>query len=365
MEITSKYYWKLQKVSPENQELLTLWDNIISSDKSTPITNQSLFMLPLHEHVFPEETLYLAICYQNEEPLTVLPFMHLKQSKYGCSWYDLGTPLHPHVNLFNLPNCDNISHELLFNQLFSDARKWPMKWQRLIIRNLISHDKFEHSYNAGDMAWFNTKDATGIQQIVSKKLVKNFNRLERKLHRDFQPYSLEVCDSSNIQKNLDIFFNLEFESWKHSDKIAVKGNPELEDFYHDLLINFSKSNSSRIYFYRSSENIIAGALGFKLHDTLYIHKTCFNSDYHQYAPGGLLIYHIIESAISQNDINRISLVTSPSWAKRWHPKKTRVANLMVYNKTIKARLCGMADPLIKYIRKNIKHLYLIVLKKHP
>jgi len=351
------YNWELHEITSDNQLPLKIWEQLIDKDSNSPAANRMEYIHPLQLREFPNEIFYIAICYFNDKPLTALPIKLTKHKKYCISWFDLGTPFHTHLNLFNFPNCGNHNHEALFLSLYKCAKKWSLKWNRLVINNLVSEYKFQNSIEAGDVAWFSLSDSNEVNSVISKKLCKNLLRLQKKLIHDHGDFQLDeyLCNNDD---ELEAFFKLEKNSWKGRAQVAVEDEVNLKKFYYEMMHNFSKTSAARIYLFQSENKVIAGALGFQLGEILYLHKVSFDDDFSAYSPGGLMIYHLLNDLLKKPHIKELNLVTSPQWANRWHPNKSRLANLVAYNSNFMGVLGKIGDPLVKKLRLKVKQNFL-------
>ena len=337
--------------------------------QSLPANNHWFYIESFLENFYKEKDCFIAIAKSKGSILAILPLVISQQSKFGYRWSEFGLPFHKHMNLVALNKIpQNQIHDAL-TRLEQEIESLKLSWDRFAIRNLfVAEDlsistspNFEYS---DESAWFDTSNVIELSEIISKKHIKNLNRLNKRLLNHDKHCSLsEFYKSTDIIDQLTQFSQLEENSWKGQEGVAINSSPEVKNFYTDLMTAASKNQQARIFHYASDNHIYASALGFQLGDCLYIHKICFDASYMEMSPGGLLIFEIIKRAALDANINKVSLVTYPDWAKRWHPQHTSTLNYISYNRSIMGRLLQSVitnwrnnKPLIKRLLSKFQQL---------
>ncbi len=342
-----------------------------SNGQLLPANNHWFYIEPFLKSFYKDKDCFIAIAKSKDSILAILPLVISQQTKFGYRWSEFGLPFHKHMNLVALNKIpQDKTHDSLV-LLEQEIESLNLSWDRFAIRNLFvaknisisSSSNFEYS---DDSAWFDTSNVIELSEIISKKHIKNLNRLNKRLLNHDEHCSLsEFYKSDKIIDELARFSQLEEQSWKGQEGVAINSSSEVKSFYSELMTSASKNQQARIFHYASDNHIYASALGFQLGDCLYIHKICFDASYMEMSPGGLLIFEIIKRAALDESINKVSLVTYPDWAKRWHPQHTSTLNYISYNSSITGRLLQFVittwrnnKPLIKRLLSKFQQLSL-------
>jgi hypothetical protein len=337
--------------------------------ESLPANNHWFYIEPLLNSFYKEQDCFIAIAKSNDSIVAILPLVISQQTKFGYRWSEFGLPFHKHMNLVALNKIPQDQMHNAFTRLEQEIESLNLSWDRFAIRNLFvaqdilisNSSNFEYS---DESAWFDTSNVIELSEIISKKHIKNLNRLNKRLLNHDESCSLsEFYKPTDIIDQLAKFSQLEEMSWKGQEGVAINSSPKIASFYSDLMTSASLNQQARIFHYASDNHIYASALGFQLGDCLYIHKICFDASYMEMSPGGLLIFEIIKRAALDEKINKVSLVTYPEWAKRWHPQHTSTLNYVSYNSSITGRLLQFVitswrnnKPIIKRLLSKFQQL---------
>ena len=362
--------WTVVPVIANNIIISEAFSQLEKTDgQSLPANNHWFYIEPFLKNFYKEKDCFIAIAKSEDSILAILPLAISQQTKFGYRWSEFGLPFHKHINLVALNKIPQDQIHDALTCLEQEIESLNLSWDRFAIRNLFvakdtsisDSSNFEYS---DDSAWFDTSNVIELSEIISKKHIKNLNRLNKRLLKhDEQCVLSEFYKSTDIIDELTKFSQLEEKSWKGQEGVAINSSPEVKSFYTDLMTEASKNQQARIFHYASDNQIYASALGFQLGDCLYIHKICFDASYMEMSPGGLLIFEIIKRAAIDFSINKVSLVTYPDWAKRWHPQHTSTLNFISYNRSITGRLLQFVittwrnnKPIIKRLLSKFQQL---------
>jgi hypothetical protein len=322
--------------------------------KSYPAANQWQYLFPVLEKFFDKEKTCFAVLYKEGQPFFILPLSMFLVKKFFVSWCEIGYPFHKHINLIKLPK------EVLENQYIVDdlidtvKKKYGNNWSRFTIRNIESRESV-HEYS-GDVSYFKTDNELLISDIISKKHLRNIKRLSKKLSEDVGDIELSI-NSPSLSESIVDFAEFENKSWKGINGVAINSSPKLLNTYKEFADNFS--NKQMFVAKISSKDIVlSSVIGFHLGKTFFIHKISHNDNYSTFSPGNILILKLLEHSIESNDIDILNLVTSPAWAKRWHPMKFNLINIVHFNKNYSGRLLN----IVIFLWRNYKPLFKRILR---
>jgi len=345
----------------QNRELIK--EIIVSIDQNhTPANNQWEFLYPVLDIFFLNKPIIFYILYRNEKAVLALPVTQTNQHKFFYRWSEVGFPYHSHINLISMTN--KPSHAEM-TSLLRNISTDGFKWDRFSIRHIFSPHEVDDIdddlkfYKTDYVAWFNTASNLSINDIVSKKHLRNIKRQEKKLLSEAGEIDFN-CNKESLELSLSEFSELEHKGWKGKSGVAIYSSSELSDMYKIIAKNFGH-NSMKVFQIRTKDTLLASALGFGLGNTLYIHKVSFSSHYSSFSPGNILLSKILEYSIESKNLDIVNLVTFPKWAARWHPNKSPKNEIIIYNSTMKGlclnlciRLWRGNKPLLKRVIKAFK-----------
>ena len=87
---------------------------------------------------------------------------------------------------------------------------------------------------------------------------------------------------------------------------------------------------------------IAAKLALRTGDALHLLKIAYDESLGEHSPGSLLLEAVLERA-ADDGLDRVSLVTSPAWAARWHPLVAPTWHVVRYADAAGGRLAAAAD----------------------
>jgi len=166
-----------------------------------------------------------------------------------------------------------------------------------------------------DHAFTMAVDLTGgfetYWQSRSKNLRKNIARYERRILDEQKTARLNtVTDSKDLADAMKRYGALESVGWKGASGTAIEPQNAQGAFYLDLLTRFSNTSSdSSVYELWIDDRLAASRLVITRGKTLVILKTTFDEALARFAPGRLLLYHVLQSAFAQLPGGRIEFYT--------------------------------------------------------
>jgi len=176
-----------------------------------------------------------------------------------------------------------------------------------------------------ETAWFDLDTETSVP---SGKLRRNLNRLERKL-KEKGEVEFKFTSGDEAGEAYHRFLQVETSGWKGSSgtETAILGNTELEQFYASLLTPQYEQLKVSINELQVNGQLVASQFSLCTGRDWYILKIAYDESYADYSPGSLLLHALITHA-RKTGIQRLSLVTNPPWADRWHPQTETVWRLV-------------------------------------
>jgi hypothetical protein len=331
------YNWSIIDFNDNKVDIKQIYSKV-AAQENYPAANQWQYLFPVLENFFDKDKTCFAVLYKEDQPFFILPLSMFLVKKFFVSWYEIGYPFHRHINLIKLPK-EILENECIFEDLINSVKnKYGNHWSRFTIRNIESRECV-HEYS-GDVSYFKTDNELLISDIISKKHLRNIKRLGKKLSEDVGDIEF-FMNSPSLSEAINDFAEFENKSWKGINGVAINSSPKLLSTYKQFANNFS-SNQMFVAKISSKDIVLSSVVGFHLGKTIFIHKISHNDNYSTYSPGNILILKLLEHSIESKDIDILNLVTSPEWAKRWHPMKSNVINIVHFNKNNSGRLLNIA-----------------------
>ena len=221
---------------------------------------------------------------------------------------------------------------------FAGEGRWSRLWLHDFVSAAVLHDGLQSAATAGAplmstirqtrrSAWF---DTSGAQTPIPGKLRRNLKRL-RKKGGEVRVQTVDSADA--LAFAFRQFLRIEASGWKGRQNTSIDADVRLRGFYHALISADQPGVRAEIRLLELDGQAVAAQLGLRTPGLLSLLKIGFDEQHAALSPGSLLLEQTLEIAVSDSDTQRVSLVTDPAWADRWHPQRTQVSSIRIYNNT--------------------------------
>lgn len=203
------------------------------------------------------------------------------------------------------------------------------------------------------------KHSDSNKSPIGSKLRRNLKRRRAKLSEQGK-LAFTIYENKNEQNPgpltnqcaFDSFLKIEASGWKGESGTAVASDIELSGFYKQLYQTEMKDWRPSINLLSLDEDPIAAQLQIQTGRTASLVKVGYDEQWAQFSPGFLALESYLEYCCTQDQIARLSLVTCPDWAERWHPRRNSVMNLSFYNRNISGKMLTVVDTTRDKIKKT-------------
>ena len=257
----------------------------------------------------------------------------------------------------------------------------PSPWCRIRIHSALEESPLATA--ASHMSGYRTQSSSGqanyyfdcvdtsINDVLPSRQRKNLRRRRRQadvLGAVTFEY-LQASEHGEYEDALNAFFKLEASGWKGSagKKSAISLSPSLSGFYQNLAKANHPRYTCQINLMKINGNPVAGQFCILVDGVANIIKIGFDEGFKNCSPGSLLLSHFLERSVEDKNIRRVSLVTAPPWADRWHPKKMESRSIRIFNNSLPGSMRLLKEnatkvidavkhdlvPLFSLIKKNI------------
>lgn len=301
------------------------------------------------------------IVYKEKKIVGILPYEIIQENKLSINLTFLKVPVHPHVAL-----CDiiiNSEEDLVVESMidFLDS-KMDINWHVLNIPKMLESSpvvqQLQH-YNKLSIyrkltttsAYFNClSEEPHYEANLSSKFRRNMRRLLGRAEKKGFVSFHYINEFPDLEIAYQEFIQVESAGWKGEEgtSTAISLDRNLTGFYFDLAKLFSDRNKCQINLMKIDNKCIAAQFCLIQHGVLYILKIGYDESFKDIAPGSLLLYDLMKKCTEDSSICKLSLVTGPSWAKRWHPFEEKVYDIVVVNNNIKGNIYNSALKLKNY-----------------
>ncbi len=227
----------------------------------------------------------------------------------------------------------------------------------------------KHSSSGQSSYYFDCVD-TSLEKILSSHQRKNLRRWRRQADAlgsvtfDY----VKASEGAEFDEALNAFFKLEASGWKGSTgkKSAISLSPSLNGFYQNLAKANHKRYVCQINLMKINANPVAGQFCIVAEGITHLIKIGFDEDLKHCSPGSLLLGALLERSVRRQEMKRVSLVTAPSWADRWHPKKMESRSIRIFNNSLPGSMRLLkgngSKAIIKVMENNLAPLLSLIKK---
>ena len=128
----------------------------------------------------------------------------------------------------------------------------------------------------------------------------------------------------------DAFLALEASGWKGKEGTAIAANPELVARYRMLAQAAERGGYLSMYLLTCGGVPVAGHFGLTFHGRYAVPKLAYDETYHQYAPGHLLVYAVLEDLVAR-DIRELDFLgVNMPWKAEWTARLRQHERLFIF-----------------------------------
>jgi CelD/BcsL family acetyltransferase involved in cellulose biosynthesis len=204
-------------------------------------------------------------------------------------------------------------------------------------------------------AYFDTRGTYEQATRAMKAKFKSNLRRRARLAQNAASLRFQCCRRQDeLELAFPLFLDVEESGWKGpaGASSAILCRPTTLAFYSEMVREFGARNECAIHLLWHGEQVIAAQLGLQIGRTLYILKVGYRDVNPIYAPGILLQERTIRHACEDPDIDVLSMVNDPHWARSFRPDTVGVCMYFAPNRTVR----GVLTMLGLYSKRALKRL---------
>lgn len=145
-----------------------------------------------------------------------------------------------------------------------------------------------------------------------------------------------ICHTDSLDKLLNTFFDVEYNSWKGQEGTAIKCQTDVERFYR-LFADKAMQRGELILQILTLEEIpVAADYCLRSGETVYLVKTGYNEAFASLSPGVLLRFHSLKYLFEQPEISTYSFLgVCDPWKMRWTSLSEEYGHIKIYPKSLR------------------------------
>lgn len=342
------------------------WERLYQSCHNPSFYNHWSWHFSFASHLLPQDISYFLIS-ENTVPVAIFPLQLAEIKKGGMSWKGYRLPQHGHLSLADILLHAQYEGQGLLDFFIRylhdyDGPKWHiLSFTKYPARSnlyyLISQSHYRAQVYSKSYHLYCGSEHT--ENTLSRKHLKNVNRLERKAKETYGDISMvRVTEPEALEEAYREFLRLEASGWKGAmgKNTCIHSNPHYDAFYQSLINEFSASGNISINLLQANGKNIAGQFCIRSGDSWHLLKIGYDESYQPVGPGNILLKQFIDTLNKEEQTCEVNLVTGPKWAERWRFNEESIYCNEIYNKTLRAQLLmtitGWHKVWKKYRNKN-------------
>jgi hypothetical protein len=165
---------------------------------------------------------------------------------------------------------------------------------------------------------------------LNGKFRRELERQQRRLEEQ-GPVHFRLFDRNrSCQANMELFAQIEDSGWKGSNGTSLCKHQHDFKLFMEAVEKFEAHHEVVWSFLETGSEYIAGQLGVRIGDTLYLWKIGYCEAWSRYAPGHLLLYRLIEALHARPDIKTLNFMNERSWLQAFQTGKRRLYDVLVF-----------------------------------
>lgn len=286
------------------QKFMQEWQNLWDNSSFANYVNGPQWFLSVIES-FQYRNFIIIALYENGKLLAVAALV--KEKKYGINCYTVA----PGDFACGIPFLIDIQNKKLIKVLTENL----LKAGNIVLNNIpeqfvatLKENTAQIDSTADNLNFYMNLDRDEKGQVVianRKKLLYRSRSIQEK-------FMLRSFDGENNEA-LDLAFNIDIKSRKHSRGYNTFSDNKIKDFYRSLAKHYGKNFLIHVLYFE--EKPIAYRIGFHVGDTYFGSQTAFLNEYRQYWPGQVLFVKVVDSLVSKN-IKKYDFGSGDNYFKR-------------------------------------------------
>jgi len=293
----------------EFEDLRCDWNQILQRSKDGDIFSTWEWLWCWWKHFGKGRYLKILIAQENDEILSIAPFMLSKYSFLHLGKLSkielIGTPNADYNNIILFKKPDKCLKAFLNHLKSTD---WDLLELRDIREGSASATGLQSISKSGTSKlklkvgtlcpYIALPDSTEIyRSYISRNMNKNLRRRMRRLREKYRVEVKTHRDFDSIKEAMEEFFKLHLKKW--GSRVGAFGSTAFRDFHLDIAEIFNEKDWLGMHFLTANDEPIAAVYSFDYNQKKYGYSTGFDPEFGRYSPGNLLKMRVVEYCIER------------------------------------------------------------------
>ena len=289
-----------------------------------------------------EATLYFLAMYEDGALQAVFPLRKTQRRLLGITRSILELPNHLRLRLWDFivaPEAEN--PDTLPALLRFLSRSADLPWHVLRLREIMTDSAAATLVRlarpplrivepAGFCGILPLLPYEQTRRRISKNMRNRLNTAKNRLERAGGGRFRHARDVEELQALYREFLRVEASGWKGAAGTAVRDNPALTQFFHNMMTRFGALGRSEITVLEVGGAVVSAQLSTVFGDTCYMHKICYDEAYGKLSPGHLVVDAVLRRYAEDRTIRFMNLISDLEWQTSWRPDRTGILDCYIY-----------------------------------
>ncbi len=182
-----------------------------------------------------------------------------------------------------------------------------------------------------------------------KRLSKKLDKLKQKGEVSFR------VETAAYEDALARFLLLESSGWKGKNRSAIASNAQSTGFYSSVVESLHQRGQLRLYSLCLDGKPIAMHLGLMMAGVYYSPKVAYDEEFSYFAPGHLLVQHIIRDLAGNGGHTFEFLGPRAVWKQVWAPECVEHRNWYIFRSSLRGRCLYALTMQIAPRLRSLRH----------
>ena len=305
------------------------WENLANAEGFHFLHFPAWYQAELAERDDTKNVFFVAL-YSGDRLQAVLPFekVQLKKGPIALPVMQLFYPNEMGVNDIVVAQNFDLDLRVVSKALAKSAGWFAfIRWQCILASGnaIIPTGVGSHVRMTHDSKYLNFSEGfDNFWSGYSSKFRKGIQKKMRKAEEQGVLTLSVTRDPNELVSAFDTFLKIENSGWKGEKGTSILKQPRKLAYYQSLLAQYGALGLLQINLLYLGDEPIAGQLGVKVKNRLFLLKIGFLEEYSVCSPGYLILFMLVQKMANEGEVSGVSFVTGVDWIDRWHPQKDSV-----------------------------------------
>jgi len=340
------------------------WNRVLhESDSDSPFLTFE-WLTSWWKHFSNGGKLFVILVREEERIIAIAPLMVIRKSIFRVLQF-IGTGRSDYLD-FIISQRNQETLQLIFDYIYRARKHWDIINLRDIpsdspnlrfIKGSVNGEKMVFLDSIGTIAPYLPINSAWDQYLMTKtsKFRNNMRRIEKRMGKNGD---FEIAHQDNItQEHVDIMYKIEQHSWKSDAGSARLADKNAQDFYGEILEEFSNNGLLDLWFLDFNKEPIAYSVNFLYRNKIYNYNVAYMTEYRNLYPGKAITIKNLENAFSRNMEEYDFLRGNEEYKSDWATDKRDLYYIAIYRKTLYSIIAFFFIVKLRWMLKKYRFAY--------